>query len=239
MLKKLDFQSTSRKYWVLAFDTILISLLISILISLSISYLYFSQLSYLTLVLGVLSGLVVSITALITGLIHNKRIHDELMELSLTDELTGLNNRRGFVFLADHLLKVAMRDREGIYILFSDLDNLKQINDTYGHLEGDKALTGFAQLLKTNYRESDIKARMGGDEFVLLPVGTSKDGMQVIRKRFDQALDEFNQTHGHPWTLAASVGLAYFDPENPVTVNELLKQADESMYAHKRQKSNL
>lgn len=120
-------------------------------------------------------------------------------------------------------------------MMYTDLDDFKKINDKFGHAEGDKALQAYARLLKENYRMSDVIARVGGDEFVLLPVGTSKEGMDVIGNRFYKVLSNFNDTHEHPWILSATIGLAYFDPESPCSLDELLRQADHSLYEQKKQ----
>jgi len=90
-----------------------------------------------------------------------QRAKEELRALSLTDELTGLYNRRGLYVLGDHQLKLAVRRKKGIYMLYADLDNLKEINDSYGHQEGDKALSVIASILRSAYRESDVIARIG------------------------------------------------------------------------------
>ncbi len=92
--------------------------------------------------------------------------------LLLTDDLTGLLNRRGLFALAEHQLKIAKRNKKGIYILYADLDDLKEINDVHGHIEGDQALVEIANILRKNYREADISARVGGDEFVVLSART-------------------------------------------------------------------
>ena len=118
--------------------------------------------------------------------------------------------------------------------MYTDLDDLKIINDTFGHEEGDRALQAYARMLKENYRESDVIARIGGDEFVLLPVGTSKDDISVILDRFNKGLAGYNETHDHPWILSATIGLAYFDPESPNSLDELLRQADKALYGGKR-----
>jgi diguanylate cyclase (GGDEF)-like protein len=190
------------------------------------------------LIIGTIDAIVVSllVTPLVIKLIliEQKRVKDELRALALTDDLTKLNNRRGFFLLAEQILKIASRTRAGIYLMYSDLDNLKKINDTFGHEEGDRALQAYANLLKANYRESDVIARIGGDEFVLVPVGSSKDDISVILDRFDKILIGYNQSHDNPWILSATVGLAYFDPEAPSTLDELLSQADKALYEGKR-----
>jgi diguanylate cyclase (GGDEF)-like protein len=118
--------------------------------------------------------------------------------------------------------------------MYTDLNDFKKINDKFGHAEGDRALRAYARLLKENYRESDVIARIGGDEFVLLPVGTSKDGVTVIRNRFDKVLSGFNETSTYPWRLSATIGIAYYDPESPCSLDELLRQADAALYGQRK-----
>lgn len=105
--------------------------------------------------------------------IEHARMHERLHTISLHDDLTGLYNRRGFFTLAEHLLKLAKRQQEGLFMLYADLDDLKKINDTLGHQKGDWALIDTANLLKETFRESDIIARIGGDEFVVMPIETT------------------------------------------------------------------
>ncbi len=230
-------RSNHYKNWKLAFVSMSNGLLFSILISIVLSFIYFGKFIHPMLLLGVLNGTVIASVMFLICQANQKRLRNELVELSLTDDLTQLKNRRGYVFLVEHLLKIAKRNMTGMYLMLTDIDNLKQINDSYGHLEGDRVLQAFARLLEKNYRESDIKARIGGDEFVLMPVGSSEEGIQIIRDRFDRVLNEFNQTHDNPWTISASVGLAYFDPDSPVSADELLRQADRSMYEQKKLKA--
>src|SRR3989338_8947318 len=97
-----------------------------------------------------------------------KHTEEMLRELSITDELTNLYNRRGFLTLAADRLKLTRRSKTGLWMFFADVDGLKHINDTFGHQEGDRALTDVAQILKKIFRESDIIARLSGDEFIIL-----------------------------------------------------------------------
>jgi diguanylate cyclase (GGDEF)-like protein len=202
------------------------------------SLIWYGDISPDLLIIGTIDAILISllVTPLVIKLIliEQKRVKDELKALAITDDLTKLNNRRGFYLLAEHLLKIASRTKSGMYLMYTDLDDFKKINDEFGHAAGDKALQEYARLLKENYRESDIVARVGGDEFVLLPVGTSKDGLDVIRNRFYKILANYNDTNDHPWTLSATIGMAYYDPENPCSLDELLKQADKAMYGGKR-----
>lgn len=218
--------------------TILAATVLTALLNLVQSLIWYGDSLRDLLIIGTIDAIIVSILVapIVIKLILTEQqgVKDELRELALTDDLTGLNNRRGFYFLAEHLLKIAVRSKGGLYLMYTDLDDFKKINDKFGHAEGDKALQAYARLLKENYRVSDVIARMGGDEFILLPVGTSKDGMEVIRNRFYRVLSKFNDSREHPWRLSATIGLAYFDPESPSSLDELIKQADQSLYEHKK-----
>ena len=181
-------------------------------------------------------GTAVAVSVVSKNITELKQLEDRLLSLSLTDELTGLYNRRGFFTLADQQLRLANRLKTGIFLLYADLDGLKHINDTYGHKEGDNALVETAAMLKKNYRESDITARIGGDEFVVVPVGTSKDHVEVITERFIRILSAHNAQEDRKYELSISIGLGYYDPAEPVSLDELLMQADRMMYEEKRRK---
>jgi diguanylate cyclase (GGDEF)-like protein len=174
----------------------------------------------------------------ITARIKHVRLQREIQSLLLRDYLTGLYNRRGFFTLVEHLFKVAKRQKKGMFMLYADLDNLKQINDTWGHQEGDHALIDVANILKKNYRESDIIARIGGDEFVVIPVETARDRMELILNRLHKAVELHNLRSSHGYKLSISAGLAYYDPDNPCSIDELLAQGDKSMYEWKKFKQN-
>ena len=123
-----------------------------------------------------------------------------------------------------------------MFMLYADIDNLKEINDTFGHKEGDAALIETANILKSNYRESDIIARIGGDEFVVIPVGTAGDDIEKIVDRLKKSLEIYNSERKHEYRLSLSIGVTYYDPENPFSIEELLIQADKLMYEHKKNK---
>ncbi len=182
------------------------------------------------------NGKIGAVTVVSKDITQLKNMEEKLRTLSLTDELTGLYNRRGFQTLIEMQFSIASRYKKGIYLLYADLDGLKTINDTYGHQEGDKALIETANLLKSNYRKSDIIARIGGDEFVVVPVGTSKDNVKIINTRLQKAIDSFNDKRKLVYNLSLSAGFAYYDPKNPCTADELLKQADNLMYEQKKNK---
>jgi diguanylate cyclase (GGDEF)-like protein/PAS domain S-box-containing protein len=164
-----------------------------------------------------------------------KQMEEQLQTMSLTDELTGLYNRRGFFTLAGQQMKVAERTKKNMLLFFADLDKMKHINDTLGHQEGDKALIDIATVLKEAFRESDIIGRMGGDEFAILAIDTADETEEVLIKRLHAILDAYSKPDGK-YQLSLSVGIAHYDPETPSTLDELMAQADTLMYDEKRKK---
>jgi diguanylate cyclase (GGDEF)-like protein len=164
-----------------------------------------------------------------------KASEEELRTLSLTDELTGLYNRRGLTLLMEQEIRRANRTMKGLSVVYLDLDNLKKINDQHGHHEGDRALVEIASTLKEVFRESDIIARIGGDEFVIIPTDDNDEG-RVMISRLRAVIEERAVSNGHPHKLSVSMGTAYYDPSSPATVEELLAQADSAMYEMKRAK---
>jgi diguanylate cyclase (GGDEF)-like protein len=161
---------------------------------------------------------------------------EALLTLSLIDELTGLFNRRRFFILTDQYLKVAIRTKKRLSLLFIDMDNLKWINDHHGHNEGDQALIDLANILKKSFRESDIIARIGGDEFVVLSEATDKNS-EIFTTRLYENIKDYNAKGSRRFTLSISVGATQFDPNHAISIDELLAEADASMYAQKRRKS--
>jgi diguanylate cyclase (GGDEF)-like protein len=160
---------------------------------------------------------------------------ETLLALSLTDELTGLYNRRRFFVLTEQFLKVAIRAKKRSLLLYIDMDDLKLINDHFGHNDGDQALIDLASILKNTFRESDIIARIGGDEFVVLLESTDEnDGMLITR--LNENIRDYNAKASQQYKLSVSVGAAQFDPEYPISIDELLSKADALMYAQKRRR---
>jgi diguanylate cyclase (GGDEF)-like protein len=157
----------------------------------------------------------------------------ELRHLALTDELTCLYNRRGFFAAAVQQLKLAVRKGQSLLLLYCDLDNLKKINDSFGHREGDLALIRAADAMEKAFRGSDILARLGGDEFVVLASEASAATQEVLLRRFQKALKKANAGETR-YDLSVSVGVARFDPKHPISLGELMAQADEAMYVQKR-----
>jgi diguanylate cyclase (GGDEF)-like protein len=163
---------------------------------------------------------------------------DELQALSLTDELTGLINRRGLTTLLGQEIKRANRLNMGFSVIYMDLDNLKEINDEYGHKAGDSMLVEITRIIKEVFRDSDIMARIGGDEFVVVPIDGEVDVGEMIR-RLKEVFKERKKTYERPFSLSVSMGTAYYNPLSPATVDELLNEADAAMYAMKKAKQSL
>jgi len=162
---------------------------------------------------------------------------EALRALSLTDELTGLYNRRRFFVLTEQYLKLSVRTKKKLLLLFIDMDNLKWINDHHGHNEGDQALIDLANILRKTFRESDIVARIGGDEFVVLSESTDENG-EIVLTRLYENIKDHNAKRSRRYDLSISVGTTQFDPEDPISIDELLSKADALMYAQKRGKGN-
>jgi diguanylate cyclase (GGDEF)-like protein/PAS domain S-box-containing protein len=165
---------------------------------------------------------------------ERKQRETALRNMSLTDPLTGVYNRRGAIALADQQLKVAQRLGNTMLLLYADLNHLKEINDTHGHSVGDAALIEFAQVLQETFRESDIIARMGGDEFVVLAMESSVATEETLRQRLVERLDARNKSDEHTYPLSVSIGVARFDPYASLTFEELVREADKRMYSDKR-----
>jgi len=160
----------------------------------------------------------------------------ELRELALEDPLTGLPNRRAFHQIAEHELQIAVRRSSVTALLFLDVDGLKMVNDRFGHAEGDEMLRETADVLRTELRASDLLARVGGDEFcVLLSRDSALDGSDLL-ERLESAIATRNARPDRRYELGFSVGVAFFDPADPVTVDELIGRADAEMYQQKHAK---
>ena len=169
-----------------------------------------------------------------------KNVEVLLHEMTLTDELTGLRNRRGFFLLAEQELKVALNKQMGVILwcIYADLDGLKKINDSLGHEFGSEAIVRTADILKATFRDADILARLGGDEFAVLAVSNSLAGGSLLLERLNRKVHDLNEQEQLLYKLALSVGLVRFDPDKKTSVNELLKEADQAMYEDKNSKKD-
>ncbi len=162
------------------------------------------------------------------------RMRRELQQLSLTDELSGLYNRRGFTLLAEREILRAERTGARLFVLFADLDGMKHINDTHGHEVGDLAIVDTAGMLRLSFRNSDIIARMGGDEFAVLGALNPDAGPGELQCRLEENVESFNALGSRNYQLSISAGVEVYDPEKKESLDEVLKRADSTMYENKR-----
>ena len=161
----------------------------------------------------------------------------KIQTLSLTDELTGLLNRRGFYQFASSRLKLLSRNPDMITVVFlMDMDGLKNINDTYGHAIGDTAICAFAEILKHTLREVDIIGRLGGDEFVIFSSVRSPFDDLVIMNRIRESLDEYNKTHSPPFKLSTSIGSVILAEATQECLDAAIQNADSVLYREKTKK---
>mgnify|MGYP001277990399 FL=1 len=161
-----------------------------------------------------------------------RRNAELLKSLSLVDELTQLHNRRGFFELARQTLKIAKREHYSMGLFFIDLNGLKQINDALGHLAGDQALRDAASVLRQTFRDSDILARIGGDEFVAL-AHVIRD-TSALRQRLRSHLTEFNEKNNKPYALDVSIGTTVVNVTTDDDIESMIARADAAMYEEKR-----
>ncbi len=162
-----------------------------------------------------------------------KRVMNTIEEKLLRDDLTGLYNRRGLLHLGEQQLKLAQRTRRHLLLVFADVDGLKTINETCGRREGDQALIDVAGLFRISFRDSDIVARIGGDEFAILAVNVTQDSDQILDMRLRKNLDAINDYEDQGYILSITWGMVYYDPESPISLEELLIQAEAVMYSKK------
>lgn len=160
----------------------------------------------------------------------------KLKELIVTDELTGLSNRPGFMALATQRMSLSIQSREKLKLIFADIDGLKTINDQLGHASGTQAICDIAEILKESFRQTDVISRLGGDEFVILLYQAEETSCDVVIDRVRNKVDAFNALNLRPYKLSISLGIVPIDLESGESLEELMAEADRSMYENKRSK---
>ena len=165
-----------------------------------------------------------------------ERANEEIRQLSLTDDLTGLHNRRGFHVLANAALLTARTHGHHCVLAFLDVDGLKKVNDGSGHDAGDRLLVDVAHVLRTTTQASDIVARLGGDEFCVL-VPESPDSAVALKARLRDVFGRFNGEGARPYQVAASIGALDIPPTDIRPLDALIACADELMYTDKKTKA--
>jgi diguanylate cyclase (GGDEF)-like protein len=184
----------------------------------------------------VVGALVIAILLLLAWLLVQRR-EGRLRQLALTDALTGLYNRRGFVLLAQHQMNSVLRKKASLLLCYIDVDDFKSINDTLGHKQGDLALQAVAGVLRDCFRKADLIARLGGDEFAVSAMDDSPTSGQLLEERLGRMMQQWNQKDGRLFDLSLSVGTLVWTGDNgAVDFKELLAKADLAMYERKRVK---
>jgi diguanylate cyclase (GGDEF)-like protein/PAS domain S-box-containing protein len=169
---------------------------------------------------------------------ERKRAEAAIQTLSLADELTGLYNRRGFVAFCEQHVNSVHRTNKGLAIVYADLDGLKQINDSFGHKEGDRALTKSAELLKETFRSSDVLGRWGGDEFTVLAALDPEGTVETLVSRLEKKFETYNALNLVPYKLSLSIGVAELKSDGTQSMEDLMARADAAMYENKRRKKS-
>jgi diguanylate cyclase (GGDEF)-like protein len=180
-------------------------------------------------------GVVIAGVVALRDITEQRRQQEQLRAMSMSDELTRLHNRRGFLMLAEQHVRAAQREGTPCAIVFTDVNGLKAVNDSFGHDAGDQLIRSAADVLRVTFRESDIIARLGGDEFVALLGNSGPATHGTIVARLTAGIDEHNAYATPVDRLSLSVGITFFDPERPLPLPDLMVEADRLMYADKDQ----
>ena len=169
---------------------------------------------------------------------EKKELEEKLINLSITDPMTDLYNRRGFFLMGERQMQVAKRRQLCYHLFFADMDNLKTINDTLGHEAGDKAIVEMAQLLKDTFRQEDIIGRLGGDEFAVMFMEAEEGTYSSLpmRSRFEEKIVQANMAPGRGFPLSMSFGVVSIDSADLRSLDQVLAEADQLMYSAKQQK---
>ena len=179
-------------------------------------------------------GEVERLSTIMRDITERKEAEDSLKQQSLSDQLTGLYNRRGFVMLAQQHLNVARVQPGHTILIYFDINDLKLINDSLGHQAGDDAIKEAATILRETFRDSDIVGRLGGDEFVALAVNCLDASGDVLLQRLDERINSHNADGERQFTISMGRGMARFDPDRPKSLQQLLEEADTRLYVNKR-----
>jgi diguanylate cyclase (GGDEF)-like protein len=184
------------------------------------------------------SSLVQRVEELEVAIAERRRAEEALRELTLTDNLTGLYNQRGFFTVAEHALETTRRSPHTSLLFYADLDGLKEINDTFGHSEGSLAIVKTAEALRQTFRTTDIVARLGGDEFAIFAQNASRHDIDNVVARLEANLRAVNEQPTQQYQLSLSVGAALIEPDNDLSLDQLIGKADRAMYVQKRSRSH-
>ena len=176
-------------------------------------------------------------TNIIGAAVERKNLLDKLERIAVTDELTELLNRRGFMLLGEQQIRLGIRAQQPLALIFIDMDGLKWINDNLGHEEGDQAICDMADLLRLTFRDSDVIGRIGGDEFVAMLNVNREQTEKILLARLKGNINDFNAKQLRKFKVSASIGVSYFDVEGGISnIDEMLRHADDLMFEDKKKK---
>jgi len=165
---------------------------------------------------------------------ERKRASELLQYITAKDELTGLYNLHTFMSMTEQQIKTAHREKKQMLVIYAGVDGMQIINDDHGREAGDKILIDTANILRKTFREADILARTGGDEFVISTLVASKDHDKLIMTRLKENIDNYNADKSSSLKLSLSFGSSYYNPDKPLSIEEVLSRADEKMHEHKK-----
>ncbi len=184
----------------------------------------------------IIDGKIKGVMGTYIDITERKKMEEELERLAHFDILTRCYSRGYGLDLLEQQIKTAKRKKTPVLLFYLDVDDFKCINDTFGHKEGDMVLKEGVKLFKSTLREIDIICRMGGDEFLLIFPDSSPDDAPLIRERLSKNLEKLNQKLAKPYKINFSIGLSYYNPSTPLSIEELIRIADENMYEDKSKK---
>ncbi|MFN0065026.1 MAG: diguanylate cyclase [Chlamydiales bacterium] len=167
--------------------------------------------------------------------LERQLIQDGLRELSMTDELTGLYNRRGFLKLAEQQISMATRHKKGFLLYMIDINFFKKINDTYGHPAGDQAILDLTDCLKQAFRQHDIIARIGGDEFAVIAVNAENDVEDILKEHLLEKISTVNNSGSRPYKISLSIGSSHYHALAQRSLDDLIEDADKKLYIKKKE----
>lgn len=160
-----------------------------------------------------------------------------LNRISMIDELTGVYNRRGFYVSANRILKAAENEGRQAAIIFGDLDNLKKVNDTFGHDDGDYAIVSCAEFLKKSLRTTDVVGRIGGDEFAAFAICDDADIIAKLPSRIKGIASKHNEVSDKPYNVTVSIGIYPIICSPELNIQEFMDKADNALYEDKKKKN--
>jgi diguanylate cyclase (GGDEF)-like protein/PAS domain S-box-containing protein len=179
------------------------------------------------------TGNIIGVQGTAFDITERKHADDLLQYISAKDELTGLYNLHAFLSMTEHQIKTAHREKKNILIIYAGLQDAKKINEEQGPEAGEQVIIDTANIFRKTFREADILARTGDAEFVASTLVVSGVGEKLIMSRLQKNIDEYNKDKSGSLKLSITFGTSCYDPENPVSINELLSSADDEMYKNK------